>query len=195
MRSLCAILLISGLSSCALAAPVCGLPRDESRSSMNVRVENEMSMREIVTQIEIDVPPDRVWAALADFAAFPSWNPFIRSLEGRLAEGERLEALIAPPGRPPMRFSPVLLAVEPDRELRWLGSLVAPWLFSGEHSFALESRSGRTTRFAHSERFSGLLAPLIMSGPRLEATRAGFVAMNEALKRRVEGQRNGRGTL
>jgi hypothetical protein len=40
--------------------------------------------------------------------------------------------------------------------------------------------------FPASERFRGLLAPLIMRGRIAEATRKGFIAMNNALKQRAE---------
>jgi uncharacterized protein YndB with AHSA1/START domain len=53
---------------------------------------------EISREIEIDAPPDAVWAVLADTGAYPEWNPFVRRLSGELREGERLEAEIAPPG-------------------------------------------------------------------------------------------------
>ena len=148
----------------------------------------ERGALEVVTQIEINAEPARVWAILTDFPAMASWNPFIRSLKGRSLEGERIEAQIAPPGQSTMTFKPVLLAVRPERELRWLGSLVAPGLFDGEHAFLLEALPGGRTKFVQSERFSGLFAPLIMSGSRLQATLSGFAAMNDALKRRAEAR-------
>lgn len=146
----------------------------------------DADMQEIETQIDIDAPAARVWAVLTDLEAMPSWNPFIREIAGKLAEGERLLVRIAPPGEPTMSFAPTVLASRPGRELRWRGSLVAPGLFAGEHVFCIEPLSARKTRFIQRESFSGLLAPLLMSGSRLSATRAGFGAMNEALKRRVE---------
>ncbi len=94
--------------------------------------------------------------------------------------------VIQPPGQPAMTFKPVLLTVKPARELRWRGGLVLPGVFDGEHSFLLVEIAPQKTGLTQSEKFSGLLAPLIMSGSRLQATRAGFVAMNEALKRRAE---------
>jgi len=145
-------------------------------------------MLEILTEIEIDAPPSWVWGILTDFAAFPLWNPFIVSIAGRLVEGERIAAQIGPPGRWRVTFKPVLLAVQPERELRWRGALGAAFLFSGEHAFALEDAPGGRTKFKQSEKFTGLLAPLLMGGAGLRATKGGFEAMNEALKRRAEAK-------
>ena len=189
MRSLCAAVLALVFSPHACGAPACDLSGYESRafaSAESGEGESEMSAREIVTHVEINAAPARVWAILTDFSAMASWNPFLRSIEGNLAEGERLKVRIAPPGQGEMTFQPVLLAVKPGRELRWLGGLFAKGVFDGEHSFLLESLPGKRTGFTQSERFSGLLAPLIMSGARLQATRNGFLAMNEALKRCAE---------
>ncbi|MGA8171248.1 MAG: SRPBCC domain-containing protein [Methylocystis sp.] len=143
-------------------------------------------MSKIETRIEINAPPERVWAVLTDFREMPSWNPFIRSIAGPLTAGERLNVLIEPPGRSSMSFKPVLLAAKPARELRWRGSFLAESLFAGEHFFLIDRRSAQNTLMRQGETFSGLLAPLIMNGAMLQATRAGFVAMNEALKRRAE---------
>ena len=40
--------------------------------------------REIVTEVEIAAPPDRVWAVLTDGAKYPEWNPFIVSMQGNM---------------------------------------------------------------------------------------------------------------
>jgi hypothetical protein len=147
---------------------------------------SEDAVREIKTQIEVNAAPERVWAVLTDFEQTPSWNPFIRSMTGPLAEGRRIEVLIQPPGQSAMTFKPMLLTVKPARELRWRGSLVLPGVFDGKHAFLLDEIAPQKTRLAQSETFSGLLAHLIMSDSMLQATRAGFIAMNEALKRRAE---------
>jgi hypothetical protein len=141
---------------------------------------------EIVTEIGIDAPPARVWQVLCDFAAYPAWNPFIRALRGELRAGGRLEASIQLPGRAAMRFTPRVLAALPGRELRWLGHLLVPRLFDGEHCFVLHADDGGGTRFVHSERFGGVLVPLVFGASMREATRAGFEAMNRALKARAE---------
>ena len=47
-------------------------------------------MKEVRTEVEINAPPHRVWAILSHLARHPEWNPFIRSIEGELREGEHL---------------------------------------------------------------------------------------------------------
>jgi hypothetical protein len=121
---------------------------------------------------------------LTDFTAYPDWNPFIRRLQGEAEVGARLEVTVQPPDGRAMTFKPVVLAAEPNRELRWRGRVLMPGLFDGEHSFRLEPVTSGC-RFHHGETFSGLLVPLFAS--TLAATAQGFRAMNEALKRRVEG--------
>jgi uncharacterized membrane protein len=71
-----------------------------------------MAERRIESDIEIDASPKRVWALLTDFALMPDWNPFIRSISGNLAQGAQLSVLlIAPPGKPGIRFKPTVLSV------------------------------------------------------------------------------------
>ena len=146
-----------------------------------------MVERRFETNIEINAPAVRIWALLTDFARMSSWNPFIKSISGNLAQGDRLSVYIAPPGKAGMRFKPTVLTVRPERELRWLGHLLIPGVFDGEHHFLLEPIGDGRTRLMQGERFSGLLVGLL-SGT-LSATEAGFKAMNTALKR--EAERNG----
>ena len=144
-----------------------------------------MAGHRIVTGIVIHAAPERVWAVLTDFPAYPQWNPFVVSVTGKPQAGERLVISLAPPGGRGMVFKPLVLTADPPRELRWRGRLLVPGLFDGEHYFRLEPQPGGTTKLVHGEDFSGLLVP--MSRRSLEqGTRAGFVLMNEALKKRAE---------
>jgi hypothetical protein len=142
-------------------------------------------MKELHTEIEIDAPAERVWRLLTDFASHPRWNPFIRTISGRPIPGERLEVRLEPPGGRGMTFKPEVLEAEPERTLRWLGHLMVPGLFDGEHSFTIEPLAEDRVRFVQREAFKGLLVPLFARG--LEAnTRRGFEQMNGALKERAE---------
>jgi hypothetical protein len=142
-------------------------------------------MRRIATAVDIDAPPAAVWQVLVDFAAYPDWNPFIRRIAGEPRVGARLEVTVQPANRKPMTFRPTVRAVEPSRELRWLGRVLVPGIFDGEHAFVIEQRSGGC-HFRHEETFRGLLVAAF--GAMLSDTEQSFVAMNAALKRRVESR-------
>lgn len=137
------------------------------------------------TSIEIDAPSERVWSILTDFAGYPRWNPFVRSIAGELEVGRTLDVAVHPPGGRAMTFHPIVLAVEPGRELRWKGKLLIPGLFDGEHWIRVGRGAHGRVVVEHGELFNGLLVPRFR--PSIDgATRAGFVAMNEALKREAE---------
>jgi hypothetical protein len=143
-----------------------------------------MAKRRIETSIEIDASPKKVWSILTDFAGMASWNPFIKSISGALAPGSTLAVHIAPPGKSGMQFKPTVLAANRERELRWLGRVLLPGIFDGEHYFLLEPIGSDRTRLTHGEKFSGILVGLF--GGTLSATENGFQAMNVALKQRAE---------
>ena len=140
---------------------------------------------EIRTEIEVAATADQVWNVLQEFDAYPEWNPFIPEIAGPIEEGARLDVRLQPTEGKGMRFRPRVLEVAPGRALRWLGHLGIPGLFDGEHRFLIEPVAPNRVRFVQEERFSGLLAPLILHFART-GTREGFVSMNAALKSRVE---------
>ena len=147
-----------------------------------------MAAHELRTEVEIAAPAERVWAVLTDFAAYPSWNPFIVALEGALALGSPLIARMRPPGSArAMTFKPHVTALEPGKRFAWFGSLPIPGLFAGEHGFELIALAPDKVKLVHGEKFRGLLVPLLRKS--LDgATRAGFEAMNAALKARAEAR-------
>ncbi|MDQ3913439.1 MAG: SRPBCC domain-containing protein [Actinomycetota bacterium] len=142
-------------------------------------------MKELHTEIDINAPAERVWQVLVDFAAYPRWNPFIRRIGGIPMAGERLEVRLQPSGARGFTFHPEVLAAEPTRELRWLGHLLAPKVFDGEHIFTIEPLAEERVRFVQREIFSGLLVPFFMRFAEAD-TRRGFEEMNRALKEHAE---------
>jgi hypothetical protein len=141
---------------------------------------------EIQADIWIDRPPTAVWRILTATDEYPAWNPFIRRLRGELVPGSRIEVEIAPPDSSAMNFRPIMITVQRQREIRWVGSFWIRGLFDGEHSFRLES-DGLRTHVIQAERFSGLLVGRL-SHSILPKTQRGFVAMNQALKERAESR-------
>jgi len=142
-------------------------------------------MKELNCEIDIQASDERVWQLLTDFASFPQWNPFIRRASGEPKTGTRLEVTMQPSGARGMTFRPTVLKAEPKRELRWLGHLLIPGLFDGEHSFTIEPLEANHVRFVQRERFTGILVPLFAHGLDTDARR-GFEEMNQALKMRAE---------
>ena len=143
-----------------------------------------MAKRQIQTEIDIHAPAAKVWAVLTDFTHMPLWNPFITAIDGTPAPGERLAITIRPPGKSAVTLHPTLLAVRPERELRWLGRFIVRGIFDGEHYFLLDPLGDDRTRLTHGESFSGLLVGFLTA--TLDATETGFNNMNAALKQQAE---------
>jgi hypothetical protein len=150
-----------------------------------VVMQTRLAYRVIETTVDIDATPARVWRVLSDTARYGDWNPFIRSVVGEFEAGKSVKVTIASPDFDAMSFEPVVLVAQPERELRWRGKFLVPGLFDGEHVFILEEFAPSKTRLHHAEKFTGLM---VAFGPDslFASTKAGFVAMNEALKSRAE---------
>ena len=138
---------------------------------------------DIRAEIDIEAPPAEVWRHLVDLAAFRDWNPFIPAASGVPEVGQKLSLRLQPPGGRGITIRPTVTEVVQGSVLEWLGHLVVPGLFDGRHRFQLmPTPSG--THLVQSESFGGLLVRLLRRS--LDGgTRAGFEAMNTALRRRV----------
>jgi hypothetical protein len=148
---------------------------------------------ELTTTIEIEATSDEVWAVLTDLKEYPTWNPFIVSASGSVVVGQRLINRMQPPGGKAMTFKPTVTEVVASQTFEWLGRLGLPGLFDGRHRFELKTTASGGTLLRHSEKFSGLLVRAFRSSLEKQ-TKAGFKAMNVALKQRVEGSVKGAST-
>jgi hypothetical protein len=143
--------------------------------------------KEIKTEILIDATPEKIWAILTNFEDYANWNPFIKSIQGKVEIGSKIMARIEPPQSKGMTFYPKVLAYETQKEFRWLGHLFFPGLFDGEHIFELIEHSNGTTTFIQREKFNGILIPLFKK--MLDNnTIAGFNLMNAKLKELAENK-------
>lgn len=136
-------------------------------------------MRELSVSVEIPVPPATVWHVLIDVEAYPRWNTLLR-VEGEFTPGETVDATLSVPGLPTVSFSPEIVTVDPERELRWRSGLLGA---TAEHAFLLEPIDGGTrTRFTQYEEITGPLTSRVVD--RLaRRLRRGFEQMNVGLKR------------
>lgn len=141
--------------------------------------------KEINTRIHINASPEKVWQVLTDFANYGKWNPFVRSITRGVKKGNTIKVVLGPQGSKPMTFKTTVLAYDQNREFRWLGHLLLPGIFDGEHCFQLLENGDGNTTFIHSEKFKGILVGLMAKKLDTEI-KAGFEEMNIALKRQVE---------
>jgi len=142
-------------------------------------------VREVRAETVVDAPPGVVWQVLTDFVSYPEWNPFILSIGGKPWVGTQLSVEIRPPGMKSMRFSPRVLRVAKDHELRWVGRVLIAGIFDGEHRFTI-APEGNGSRFVQAEVFTGLLVPVVDLTRTFRATHLGFLQMNRALRERAE---------
>ncbi len=141
--------------------------------------------KEIKTEIKIQATPEKVWSILTDFKSYPDWNPFITSITGRVQVGEKIKAHIIPKDAKGMTFKPVILVREENKELKWLGNLLFKGLFDGAHQFVIQDNGDGTVLFQQNEIFTGLLVNVFPKSLYVNS-KAGFEAMNQALKERAE---------
>ena len=133
--------------------------------------------------VEMDGTPEQVWKVLTDLSAYPQWNPFIVSSSGDLRKGGKLRNVMRDASGD-TTFTPEVLAVEPGRELRWVGKITPGGIFDGEHRFTITRLGENRVRLVQTEEFRGVLVPFLRSKLHNE-TLPQFHAMNRALSRQV----------
>jgi hypothetical protein len=141
--------------------------------------------KEINTETVIKAKTEEVWAVLTDFDNYQKWNPFIKLIKGQMVVGNRITVRLEPPGSSGMNIRPKVLAFVVNKEFRWIGHLLIPGLFDGDHRFELVDNKNGTTTFRQSEKFKGILIPLFKKMLDINTTN-GFRQMNEKLKNIVE---------
>jgi hypothetical protein len=131
--------------------------------------------------IQINATPERVWAVLANQAAYPDWNPFIVSSRGQLAVGATLTNRMHD-ATGDTTFTPTVLVVEPGRELRWIGRVGPGGIFDGEHTFTITQVRPGVVLFTQREDFTGVAVPFYEHWLHTD-TLPMFRAMDAALAR------------
>ena len=140
---------------------------------------------EIKTEITINATPEKIWAILTEFEEYPNWNPFIKSIKGKMEVGNKITVQIAPPNAKGMTFKPKILTFNKNKELSWLGVLLFSGIFDGHHKFELKDNNDGTTKFTQSEIFKGVLVPFFKKNLNTN-TKNGFIEMNKKLKELAE---------
>jgi hypothetical protein len=135
-------------------------------------------------RIGLPVPVEAVWEAIVDIEAWPEWNPLYRRVEGKLRIGERLVLEAAYPGRAPMILKPTIVDWVPNDQIHWREPLLGG-LASAYRYIELEKMGETGCIFSNGEAYRGWLGPRVLQARR-RWLRAGFEAMGEAVRRKLE---------
>lgn len=144
---------------------------------------------EIRHTVDIDAPPERVWATIIDFQGYAAWNTQLSYLGGKAEPGGRLHLRLAAEGADPYEFEPTVSRWEENRSFAWIARTGAPRVFDGEHFFELERLPSGGTRLTNREEYRGVLSPILQRLPMMKSAPRGFEKMNAELKRHVEQTR------
>ncbi|WP_412060845.1 SRPBCC family protein [Rubrivirga sp. IMCC45206] len=132
----------------------------------------------------ISADPATVWAILTDAERFPTWEPNVTRVEGRIAPGERITVHTTLSAR----AFPVTVSEFVPRERMVWSSAMPLGLFRGARTFTLEPLGGGTTRVTTREVFGGWLLPILgRTIPDLQPTFEQFAAALKAEAERDAG--------
>ena len=142
-----------------------------------------MSLK-IEHRLGIQAPPEAIWAVIYDIDAWADWNPLYTQASGQVRIGTQLTLTLALNGRPPQVIAPTIIDWVPNEQIHWrlkmLGGLVRSTRY-----LEIEALGENASVFSNGELFEGALGPTVAKRLR-PAIRAGFAAMGEAVKARVE---------
>jgi len=140
-------------------------------------------MKEIKGSVMINVPAEKVWSTLTDFATYKDWNPFLTQMNGELKEGNLFDVVVALPDRPDTKFKTKVIKAEPNKELLTKGA-IKKGLLTSEHSFLIEVIEENKCVFSQKVVFTGLMT--IFAGKTIKESQVALNKMNEELKKRCE---------
>jgi uncharacterized protein YndB with AHSA1/START domain len=105
------------------------------------------------TAVSIDIQADRsiIWALLTNANDFPRWNSTVISIEGTIAQGEKIK--LKAKLDPKREFKLKVKEFEADNRLVWGDAM-------GNRVYTLKSIGNNLTNFSMTEKIGGPLFPL-----------------------------------
>ncbi len=139
-------------------------------------------MKSFVATTKIARPPEAIWAVLTDATSYSGWATGVHRLEGKIENGTVLRLFTVSKPERPMKLR--VSHLESPKTFTLSGGLPLN-LFRGDRTVTLTPQPDGTTEFKMSERFSGVLSP-IMNRMIPDLTDS-FQEYAEALKQKCEG--------
>ncbi len=143
-----------------------------------------MAALKLEHRLGIQAPAEAIWAVIADIERWAEWNPLYPRAAGVIRIGSPLELELKLEGQPPRMIRPVVLDWVPNEQLLWrlrmFGGLIRTTRY-----IEIERLADTGSIFSNGELFEGPMGGAVPKATR-RAIRAGFAAMGEAVKARVE---------
>ena len=147
--------------------------------------QSKICQDEVSASIEIDAPRAVVWEVLSDLAAYHEWNSFTPIADAAFAVGEKVRLRVLMPGVRARFQNEWINRIEPGKGFCWGLRFGHPLIMVANRWQELESIDDERTRYVTTDRFSGLMVPMVFWLYE-EAIRLGFEAAAQSLKQRSE---------
>ena len=95
----------------------------------------------------IAAPPEDIWSALMDTAAYSEWNPVFVEVAGKYAKGAKMLNKVRDPKGNILEMTAKVKTVREARELRQTGGI--PGVITFDHQWLLEPVDGGTRVIQH----------------------------------------------
>ncbi len=141
---------------------------------------------EIRDEIEINVPIEKVWAAIIDFESYKNWNSQLTFLGGSVKPNGKLHLKLSAAGAKPYEFKPDISYWQEKKQFAWIAKTGLPRIFDGEHFFELKDLGNGKTLLTNREEYRGVLSQLFKQLPMMKTAPDGFRKMNSELKNFLE---------
>ncbi|WP_293476696.1 SRPBCC domain-containing protein [Phenylobacterium sp.] len=140
----------------------------------------------IEDRVGIQAPAELIWEIVYDIGRWHEWNPTYTKAAGQVRIGDTLAMTLELPGQPAQEIRPKVLDWVPNEQLHWQLSFMGGLIRTLRY-IEISPLSDTGCIVDNGEIFGGLMGPSL--GRRVgRSVRAGFQAMNEALKARAEAE-------
>jgi carbon monoxide dehydrogenase subunit G len=134
----------------------------------------------VVAEANINETVERVWDIFFDFATYQQWNPFIKSITGKLAVDSTIHVKLANSDE----FKAKITKLLPEKEFEFKRKGIIPLIYTETHTFlVIDSPGSRTVTFRYEIEYGGARAQ--KHAGDTEQTRKLMDSMVRALRARI----------
>ncbi len=106
--------------------------------------------------INIQATPSRVWSIMTNAADFPRWNSTVKSVEGKIAAGEKIKLSVKI--APDRVFNLAITEFVPEKRMVWSDGNA---IFKGVRTYTIAPKGDGSSDFSMAELYTGLMLPMI----------------------------------